>query len=179
MFPKPLLARMVLKPPLMDLDFSFASDAVIATPEARVELRDRNKLQKPVDPDHRIVAVTKGLLHPMDAALDRVDILIQHENVRQLESGYIVVEHNGHSVRVNTRRYQLVRIFTGALIKGGRFYRPFWLMLPQAVRAGIRIDGQPTVKLDFAACHLRLGYFSADLDCPFQTPSADPNSLPG
>jgi hypothetical protein len=42
------------------------------------------------------------------------------------------------------------------LQRGGRWYGVWWQAVPSALRAGLRINGEPTIELDYAACQLRL-----------------------
>lgn len=57
--------------------------------------------------------------------------------------------------------------------KGGRLAGAWWLNAPEDVRALIRIDGKPTVELDYGACHPRMLYHELDLE-----PPADPYDIP-
>lgn len=60
---------------------------------------------------------------------------------------------------MDTREIRLYRVFNdGAWNRGGRFYGGWWQSLPKAKRKTIRIDGEPTVELDFKSFHPRLIY---------------------
>ena len=63
------------------------------------------------------------------------------------------------------------RIFNGLWSCGGRWYGPFWQALPEDVRAGLRLNGEPVIERDFRACHLRLLCAQFGIALPFGDPS--------
>ena len=52
----------------------------------------------------------------------------------------------------------LRRIFKGSWSRGGRLYGGWWQMVPAALRAGLLIDGQETVELDYQQLHPSMLY---------------------
>lgn len=53
----------------------------------------------------------------------------------------------------------MVRIFNNSSFgEGGRFYRSEIQGLPKAIRSEVRIDGEPSVELDYSGLHIRLLY---------------------
>jgi hypothetical protein len=52
----------------------------------------------------------------------------------------------------------LHRVFNVDFTHGGRLYGAFWQQLPKALRARLRIDGDPVVEHDFAQMHPRMLY---------------------
>lgn len=57
--------------------------------------------------------------------------------------------------------------------RGGRLAGGFWMNIPKEVRPYITINGQPTMELDYAACHPRMLYHERGLDCiddPYDIP---------
>jgi hypothetical protein len=61
----------------------------------------------------------------------------------------------------------LYRKFTnGTFDYGGRMYGGWWINTPKVLRGKIRINGEPTVELDFAGCAIRMLYHERGLDCP-------------
>jgi len=59
------------------------------------------------------------------------------------------------------------RIFAkGRLDKGGRFYGGWWQQIPSGYRSFIRIDGEPTVELDFGATVVTLLYSMRKVPLP-------------
>jgi hypothetical protein len=59
----------------------------------------------------------------------------------------------------------LHRVFNNESFKqGGRFYGAFHLELPKELRQHIRINGEPTVELDYSALHIRMLYHLEGID---------------
>ena len=59
------------------------------------------------------------------------------------------------------------RIFAmGRLDRGGRFYGGWWQQIPSGYRSYIRIDGEPTVELDFGATVVTLLYSMRQVNLP-------------
>lgn len=56
------------------------------------------------------------------------------------------------------------RKFSGNFEQGGRFYDPWWLGIPSALRRFITIDGEPTVEIDYKCLHIFMLYFMAGYD---------------
>lgn len=57
--------------------------------------------------------------------------------------------------------------------RGGRLAGGFWMNVPKEVRPYITIGGQPTIELDYGACHPRMLYHERGLDCiddPYDIP---------
>jgi hypothetical protein len=56
-------------------------------------------------------------------------------------------------------RRTLYRVFNNSSFKqGGRFYGAWWQSVPREYRGLIRINGKPTVELDYRAIHPRILY---------------------
>ena len=71
---------------------------------------------------------------------------------------------------------RLFRIFNNKSFSlGGRLYRGFWQAMRSAERHHIRIEGMPTVQLDYRATMLTLAYGAAKAELP----SGDPYTLEG
>jgi len=59
----------------------------------------------------------------------------------------------------------LHRVFNdGSFRHGGRFYGALHLSLPRDLRQFIRIDGQPTIELDYSAFHIKMLYHMEGFD---------------
>lgn len=71
------------------------------------------------------------------------------------------------------------RVFNQNFSRGGRWYGPFWQSLPARIRKGLRMNGMPTIEIDFRACHLRLLASVVGLNLPFDDPDYDPYLVPG
>jgi hypothetical protein len=70
-------------------------------------------------------------------------------------------------------RRTLRRIFNnGKFTEGGRFYGGWWQQIPNDPKEGtpyrqfITIDGEPTIELDYSACHPRMLYAEIGLQFP-------------
>jgi hypothetical protein len=57
---------------------------------------------------------------------------------------------------INPARRDYYRVFHGNFDHGGRWYGPWWQLLPSRVREGIRIDGENTCELNIRVSQLRL-----------------------
>ena len=78
------------------------------------------------------------------------------------------------------RRKDLRRIFNNHFGSNGRFYGAFWQNLSPAIRAaGLRIDGDGVIELDFRACHFRILCGLLGIDRPFGDPTYDPFQVAG
>jgi hypothetical protein len=69
------------------------------------------------------------------------------------------------------------RVFSGDFDHGGRWYA-LWQNIKKELRPHIRIDGRPTIELDFHCCHPRLFLASAGLEALFDDPEFDFYRLP-
>ena len=49
--------------------------------------------------------------------------------------------------------------------QGGRMFGGWWMLVSEKLREAITINGQPTVELDYGACHPRMLYAERGLDC--------------
>jgi hypothetical protein len=75
---------------------------------------------------------------------------------------------------------QLYRVFNnGDWSLGGRFYGGWWMALKREVRSGIRIDGEPTVELDYGSLHPRICYHLAGSPLPREADAYVVPALPG
>lgn len=76
-------------------------------------------------------------------------------------------------------RRAVYRVFNEATVekptfdKGGRLASGWWMNAPEDVRALITINGEPTVELDYSACHPRMLYHELGLEAP-----KDPYDIP-
>lgn len=60
----------------------------------------------------------------------------------------------------------LYRIFNEDMQHGGRFYGGMYQTMPKSSRAGITIDGEVTVEIDYSAIHPNLLFWMASRDAP-------------
>lgn len=74
----------------------------------------------------------------------------------------------------NPGRVYLTRIFKGKWERGGRLYGGSWQSLPQGVRLGLTINGEPVVELDYRAIQPSMLYAQKGLSLDF-----DPYIVPG
>lgn len=71
------------------------------------------------------------------------------------------------------------RVFSnGTFDDGGRFHGGWWQRIPKEWRAKIRIDGLPTVELDYSGLHIVLLYHIEKIDY-WKNVGTDPYKLPG
>jgi hypothetical protein len=69
-------------------------------------------------------------------------------------------------------RDAVYRVFTDgnpdkpAFEKGGRLVGGWWINAPEEVRRHIKMNGEPTVELDYSACHPRILYHEQGLEPP-------------
>jgi hypothetical protein len=82
-------------------------------------------------------------------------------------------EHSGASfVRPELFRTSVYRVFNDGAAehpsfdKGGRLVGAWWVNAPEEVRARITINEEPTVELDYRACHPRMLYHERGLEAP-------------
>ena len=98
------------------------------------------------------------------------DIRVAHPAASYDDCGFLHLR----SRRINPLRRHYHRVFNRDFSHGGRWYGPFWQALPSDVRTGLLIYNEPTVEVDFRACHLRLLSAMAGLQLPFDDPTFDP-----
>lgn len=84
-------------------------------------------------------------------------------------------EHRGSRfLRPDFAQTDLYRVFNnGSFDQGGRLYGGWWINAPKRFRPRIKINGRPTVELDYAGCHINMLYHERDREC-----DGDPYELP-
>lgn len=156
-----------------------ALEAAIAELDVRAVVRD---IREPVilrDADRRLVpyidtAETRRIRKDVkrhNTFLRRFAITVAHPEAHVDNHGLIVIGEQ----RIDPTRTAAYRVFNGDFNLGGRWYGGFWQQLPARVRSGLLVNGEPTVELDFRACHLRLLAAMANIDLP----DGDPYTVPG
>ena len=137
-------------------------------------LRDDEGGEIPYRESRRIRAMRRDVkAQNLFLAQHHIDVV--HPDVEMDSRGFLLVRGR----RINPGRRGLYRVFNGSFALGGRWYGGWWQGLPADVRAGIVIDGNPTVELDYRACHLRLLAASARVTLPLDDPGFDPFAIPG
>jgi len=62
-------------------------------------------------------------------------------------------------VTLNTSAVTYARIFNNSSFEqGGRFYLPWWQIVPRNIRDALLINGEPTVEIDFPQHHVTMLY---------------------
>ncbi|WP_432201320.1 hypothetical protein ACRAQ7_03710 [Erythrobacter sp. W53] len=103
------------------------------------------------------------------------DIAIGLEQMGQLH-WLAELNSSGHRkgidfIQPETFSKDIYRVFNnGDLMKpqfthGGRLFGGWWMNIPEELRSAITIGSQPTIELDYAACHPRMLYHLRGLDC--------------
>jgi hypothetical protein len=92
-----------------------------------------------------------------NAFLSTFSITVKHPDAHYFENGELLIETARERSRyVNQSRRHYYRVFHGRFDRGGRWYGPWWQLLPSRVRKGIRINGEKTCELNVRVCQLRL-----------------------
>ena len=95
--------------------------------------------------------------HAMRAELAAVNGLLSRTLI-ELEPG-ATADDADSGAALDRTAVSLHRVFNeGSFAKGGRFYGGWWQRLGSAARAGLRLNGEATVELDFRSLHTRLCY---------------------
>ena len=82
-------------------------------------------------------------------------------------------------IRLNRRQKFIRRVFNnGTFEDGGRFHGGWWQRIPKEWRTEIRINGLPTVELDYSGLHIILLYHMEKIDY-WKEVGTDPYKLPG
>lgn len=79
----------------------------------------------------------------------------------------------GTTRRVHTSDKFVRRVFSGSLHEGGRFYGGWWQPCSKRLRIGIKIDGRPTIEVDYSGHMPAILYAEAGIDYWSQI-NADP-----
>lgn len=105
-----------------------------------------------------------NVLSAQEFTLDLPDSESQSAMAKAIEANHS--ENPDHALPyVDFNSVKLYRIFNeGRFGRGGRFYRGWWQNLPQKYRKYIRIDGRPTIELDYSRYHITMMY--AELGIP-------------
>jgi hypothetical protein len=104
----------------------------------------------------------------------RADLTLINNALAEAEIHYCLCHSDEEKVDITDRR--LRRYFNnGSFEKGGRLFGGFWLNMSKIRRRGIRIQGRPTVTLDFGQMNARILYGLAGKD--FAT--EDAYTIPG
>jgi hypothetical protein len=122
----------------------------------------------------RTAAMRRDVLEH-NAMLASLSVGVLHPDARYDANGFLRVRGQW----LDPGRCASCRIFNSAWSCGGRWYGPFWQALPKDVRAGLRLNGEPVVELDFRGCHLRLLCAQFGLALPFRDAGFDPFAIPG
>ena len=141
-------------------------------PPPPVVLRDAHKHPIALPHSARIYCIAKDV-EAHNVFLGQFAIRISHPNVKCDAWGRI---HCG-DLHLDGRRTHYFRVFNRSMQLGGRWFGPYWQNLPQYIRGTITIDGEPTVEVDYATCHLRL--LSARHGIIVDADGVDPFTLPG
>jgi hypothetical protein len=116
--------------------------------KAHIELRSLpRKVRRQLEAIAEDVADQNGLL--ARTALD-----IKHPSCPSPFPGFFSVG----SFVTDTLKTGLSRIFVRDDTLGGRWYGGFWQNLPSRTRAGLVINQERTVEVDFSACQMRLAH---------------------
>ncbi len=68
-------------------------------------------------------------------------------------------------IHLNRRKKFVRRVFSNGLFDdGGRFYGGWWQSIPKEWRAKTRIDGLPTIEMDYSGLHIVLLYHLVGID---------------
>ncbi|MFC1684048.1 hypothetical protein ACFL0R_01070 [Pseudomonadota bacterium] len=113
-------------------------------------------------------------------------LLCEYNNV--LRSNHIGLPHTakqgteispaGKRVHINQRDKFVRRIFNNnSWGEGGRFYGGWWQIIPKSWREDIRINGVPTVELDYSSFHIIMLYHLEGIDY-LNAYDVDPYLLP-
>jgi hypothetical protein len=88
-----------------------------------------------------------------NAFLRAFSITVTHPDAHYFENGDLVIDPLKY---INPSRRDYYRVFNGNFDRGGRWYGPWWQLLPSRVRKGIRINGERTCQLNIRVSQLRL-----------------------
>ena len=111
---------------------------------------------EPVD-----VTASRTILARINARIDAADLEIPEAvwtRMRISQDGAPAGEEPTRFYRGDQTAKSLHRVFTGDWNQGGRLYGGWWLGLTQQDRLVLRIDGAPTVEIDFRNWHPTLLY---------------------
>ncbi len=98
------------------------------------------------------------------------DSALTNEMRKNLKSLNELIHRHKFSVSgfgwIDFSKCEIYRVFNGNFHNGGRFYGGWWINLPSEIRERIRIEGSPTVELDYGAHHIHLLYGKIGGVCP-------------
>lgn len=155
LFCGPALARLI-----EDLDFDDFEEAPDAEPLVLKRSRDPDNYWDHGDykeyADTEETAQLRAEIEAINERLATANLRFDAETERRL------------SVSIDTRNRRMRRIFTReSFASGGRLYGGFWQPLNSSMRlAGIRIDGEPVVELDYGQVGPRILYGMANAALP-------------
>lgn len=143
-----------------------------------------------IEPPVAVIAPLEGLEMPADitASADTIraynnfirgfDLTLANEDWIELERMVVKGGTNGKGDKLhrgfNEGRIYLTRRFSESFDRGGRLYDPHYQGMPKLIRARLRINGEPTVELDFARIHPTILYAEKGLKLDI-----DPYDVPG
>jgi len=128
-------------------------------------------------PDIPLVRQMRENLKLINGVLEKADIRLNITDEQMLElRERLSRERDPYKRDVDFNRKTLHRVFLDRRPDlGGRFYGPWYQNIPKEYRPEIRINGAPTLELDYSALHPNLLYALRDLD----PPDPDPYRLDG
>ncbi|WP_420564727.1 hypothetical protein [Thalassobaculum sp.] len=111
------------------------------------------------------------------ANVEAYNALLDQHSIADPAAGHIEFFR---SRRVNPTRRHYYRTFNGSFDLGGRFYGPWWQVIPKRDRVTLTIDADPVVELDYQAMNVHLAYSVAGRSFWDEHPGVDdPYELPG
>ena len=134
----------------------------------RLRLRDRDTELIAFEPTAETLAWGARLGEVNDfLAQQDIGVMLSAEEARQLTARMNEERSRGKLpyLKPELLRKSLYRQFNnGSFDDGGRMYGGWWINCPRELRQKIRINGSPTVELDFSGCLIRMLYHQAGID---------------
>lgn len=150
---------------------------IIEAPREEIELRDENNVTQDYDDTPETVRMRQEL-----RAYNRV-IAGSEVVLPNLSEPWLTrTRSDGQVVRVPVDRYHQAshRVFSRSRWDmNGRFYGPWWQSIGSDQRANIRINGQPTVEVDFKSLHPALLAAREGRDLPGDLYTLPPGTIAG
>jgi hypothetical protein len=153
-----MLSRLRATSPMRDLmrEHGLEPEYIRNPPRDLIVLKDygRSPLPEPSD-----VTITRPDLERINALLGAADLHLSDDVWERISATKKPAEDLTSEERRH-RQYlgdmtakQLYRVFTRRWDQGGRLYGGWWIGVPKQERKLIRIDGEPTVELDYGQLH--------------------------
>lgn len=142
-----------------------AADISLRPPQCIV-LRGSDKAPLPYR-DTEYTRKARRAVEEQNQFMGQFSVTVEHAEATLDDRGFLIV---GKQRFCQTACFAH-RVYSESFRRGGRWYGPYWQVLPGRIREeGLRINGERVIELDYQACHFRIMCHLAGVEQPDHDP---------